>query len=88
MQDVVHDMASQAFAQLDAGKKVFQSIDDRKLRKKVILPLLASVPVELYLNRLQKEGHFDPFLMDRLDGQQTPLSMQLRLLYAKTFSSL
>lgn len=87
VQDVVHDMASQAFAQLEAGKKKFNE-SDRSLRSSALPALLSCIPAEMYLDRLNENGGFDPFLMDRLEQQNIPLYMQMKLLYAKTMKKL
>ncbi len=90
VQDVIHDMASQAYAQLDAGRQKFNACD-RSIRA-AALPAFypAGVSVDVYLQRLQKEANFDPFLMARLDAAQefNPLPLQLRMLSAKFTKSL
>lgn len=82
VQDVIHDMASQAHAQLDAGRAKFNACD-RSLRGKALPAFLpAGVSVPVFLQRLQTEANFDPFLMARLESaeQQNPLSLQLKML--------
>lgn len=90
VQDVIHDMASQAYAQLDAGRQKFNACD-RSIRA-AALPAFypAGVSVDVYLQRLQKEANFDPFLMARLEGAQefNPLPLQLKMLSANFTKSL
>lgn len=90
VQDAIHDMASQAFAQLDAGRNKFNSCD-RAIRAAAIPVFLpAGVSVNLYLQRLQSDAHFDPFFMARIESSQqyNPLSLQWRMLTAKLMKSL
>lgn len=90
VQDVIHDMASQAFAQLDTGRQKFNACD-RSIRSAALPAFLpAAVGVDIHLQRLQTEGNFDPFLLARLDEAQTynPLPLQLKMLYAKVIKKL
>jgi phytoene/squalene synthetase len=83
LQDTIHDVASQAFAHLDAGRKEFKKSSQQS---KAVHALLPAVGVDLYLKRLQKHD-FDPLAAALSAENVSPLKLQLGLWYSSTFKT-
>lgn len=94
LQDTVHDVASQSFAHLDAARKQYQiycqsqagssfGLNTLFRRNMGVYALLPAIATDIYLEKL-RGCEFDPFVFDAASANDTPLRLQLRLLYATT----
>lgn len=76
--NISHDIASQAFAHMKAAREQFAKAT-RADRRKTIKALLSATDCNLYMEELEKYS-FDPFLTTMHFNQKSPLRLQYSLL--------
>jgi hypothetical protein len=84
--NITHDMASQAYAHMNAAQEQFHKAD-RELQKKGIYPLLSLINTSLFLEELEKNS-FELNTTVHEFNQKSPLKLQFRLLKATFTKSL